>query len=82
MENDEFLKLLSDLGKTEYLTVDQLLELERYTCALYGKKNSKSTNQVRRDLFWTKLNKQKKIVDLSLLPPCQTSLQKHCHRAN
>ncbi len=80
--NEEFQKLFSELGEAELLTDNQLHQLEKFTCALYGKKSSTSVNQVRRELFWKKLNKQKKIIDLSLLPPCLQSLQKHCHRAN
>ena len=39
-------------------------------------------NETRRQIFWEKLQKENKIIDLSLLPPCQSSLELHCKRAN
>ena len=33
-------------------------------------------------VFWQKFNKDKKIVDLSVMPPCKTNLSYHIMRAN
>ena len=47
--------------------------IEQYLCALY-KSKKKSVNDVRYDLFEKKQNKEGKIIDLSLIPPCFPSL--------
>ena len=39
-------------------------------------------NKARKDIFWEKLEKDGKVIGLSLLPPCQTSLELHSKRAN
>ncbi len=41
-----------------------------------------SVNQARRAIFWRIFEKENKVVDLSLLPPCKSSLEKHISRAN
>ena len=39
-------------------------------------------NEARKDIFWEKFEKYGKVIDLSLLPPCQTSLELHSKRAS
>ena len=39
-------------------------------------------NEAGRQIFWEKFHKENKIMDLSLLPPCQSSLELRCKRAN
>ena len=39
-------------------------------------------NETRRQIFWEKLQKENKIMDLSPLPPCHSSLELHCKHAN
>ena len=54
--------------------------IEQYLCALY-KSKKKLVNDVRYDLFEKKQNKQGKIIDLSLIPPCFSSLYLQIKRA-
>jgi len=66
------------------------LELEKFVCAMYGKPTFSNTNKVRYKIFKSQYElqtpeKTKSVhngVDFSLLPPCRTSLQKHCQRMN
>ena len=55
------------------MTEQQVNAVEQYLCALY-KSKKKSVNDVRYDLFEKKQNKEGKIIDLSLIPPCFSSL--------
>ena len=61
---------------------DQLQGLEHFICITFRKKRLHSVNEARRQIFREKLQKDNKIIDLSLLPPCQSSLELHCKRAN
>lgn len=56
--------------------------LEKYVCSLYGKGKCSNVNEARQQIFWEKYNKNKQIVDLSILPPCRESLGLHIRRAN
>ena len=55
--------------------------LEECTCYLYGYKQ-KNVNEVRSKLFSKKYGKEHKVVDLSLLPRCQSVLKLHAERSN
>jgi len=64
-------------------------QLESFVCAMYGKPAGCDVNQVRYETFKSRfeVNSCKMLtvqngVDISLLPPCRTSLKKHCQRAN
>ena len=62
---------------------DALLDsISEFVCRLYGEKKTKDVNQARRNIFWRALKNKKKIIDLSLLPPCRSSLAFHTRRAN
>ena len=79
---EEFLFALSMLGE-EYAIENAVFELiEKYVCALYGRIKLGSVNEARSSLFWDKYNKDKKIVDLCMLPPCQKNLRHHIIRSN
>ena len=41
-----------------------------------------SVNELRNKIFLQKFEREKKIIDLSLLPPCQANLKLHTMRAN
>ena len=57
---------------------DATLEaLEHFVCALYGYPSQKSINVVRAKLFEKKYTKEGKMVDMALLPPCQSVLILH-----
>ena len=61
---------------------DTLLEcLAKYVCKLYGFSNA-NVNRVRFKIFEKKYQKDNKIVDISLLPPCCSTLRLHILRAN
>ena len=55
--------------------------LNEYVCILYGYQK-KNVNQVRYELFQKKYEKEGKIIDLSMLPSCESVLLLHARRAN
>ena len=55
--------------------------LEEYFCYLYGFRK-KDVNYVRHELFQRTYSRDNKIIDLSLLPPFQSTLKLHALRAN
>lgn len=61
--------------------------LERFVCTLYGKTGSRFVNKLRYDIFRSRYDSKKNSIvvqngiDMSLLPPCFSSLQMHCSRA-
>ena len=55
--------------------------LEEFTCYLYGYKQN-NINEVRSKLFSKKYRNEHKVVDLSLLPPCQSVLKLHAEWSN
>ena len=62
-------------------------DLEEFTCILYGKARQKSVNAVRSVILKEMVGEDEKLtmkfmVDLSRLPPCQSSLQPHIDRVN
>ena len=71
--NESFLRAFTELGKDWDMTEQQVNAIEQYICALH-KPKKKSVNDVRQDLFEKKQNKEGKIIDVSLIPPCFSSL--------
>ena len=55
--------------------------LEDYVCKLYSSKKRK-VNKARYELFLKKHTQQNKVIDLSLLPPCCSTLKLHVMRYN
>lgn len=49
---------------------------------LYGDKRVESIDELRYKIFSQKFEKEGKVVDLSLLPPCKANFQLHTIRAN
>ena len=84
MKNPKFINAFGRLGQAWNLSDDRSLfqHLEEFTCSLYNVKREESVNIARQKLFEIKFSKQGKIVDLALLPPCQSVLYLHCKRAN
>ena len=80
--NSRFLDLSIIIGINYNLSNDQLQELEHFICTAFGKKGLQSVNEARRQIFWEKLQKENKIVELSLLLPCQSFLELHYKHAN
>lgn len=82
VKSQEFISFFAELGSSLQVP-DHLSEgLERFVCALYGNKVMSSVNKLRHKMFVQKFTKEKKFVDLSLLPPCATNLKFHIMRAN
>ena len=49
---------------------------------VYGENYVVNVNEARSVIFWKKLNKTSKVSDISLLPPCMSSLKKQANHAN
>jgi hypothetical protein len=81
-KNIAFIDLFSSLG-TEVTASEELVRgVEWFVCSIYGHPRILSINEERKKVFWDKFNKEKKIIDLSLMPPCQSNLHHHIMRAN
>lgn len=80
IKDSKFVEMFSILGSEWDLAPSLKFDLERYVCRLYGFKRT-NVNDTRFDLFE---QKQKKgvIVDLSNIPPCQSTLHLHMERTN
>ena len=78
----EFKTTFAALGDEAELSQEVISTLETFTRCLYGYPRLQSVNDVRRKLFWQRYEEDEKIIDLSLMPPCQRSLELHCKRAN
>ena len=81
-ENPEFLTAFIEIGLEMRASESLLHSLERFICRLYGEKRLTSVNEVRKKVFWKNYSRENRITDLSLLPPCQSSLFLHIKRAN
>lgn len=77
----KFLTAFIALGTTLELTTEIFTQLEEYVCFLYGVK-TKDINHVRWKIFDKKLQKEHKVTDLAILPPCKQVLLYHIKRAN
>ena len=81
-DNQEFLTIFSNLGTTMEVSEQTMAGLNKYVCHLYGEKRTTSVDVARRKIFLRNFSRDSKIVDLSLIPPCSTSLERHIKRAN
>ena len=79
-EDEESLRFFNLLGMHP---LDDVIfdAAERFVCKMYGDNRGSSVNSLRNKLFWKHWRKNGKIVDLSLLPPCASSLRKYTSRA-
>ena len=73
--------MFNRLSETVNLDENSITLLEEFVCSLY-RKNWEGINELRYEMFQTMYEKKGKIQDLSLLPPCRSSLQLHCKRSN
>ena len=78
---EEFASGFKMIGSNWELTEELMDTMEKFVCELYGSKKSR-VNEARYELFHRKYAKQNKVVDMSLLPPCKSTLEKHLQRAN
>lgn len=85
------LETFQSIGTTATdVSESKLVQVEKFVCAMYGKPSYSDVNEVRYEIFRSRyeMKPQKKTVsinhgvDLSLLPPCRTSLCKHVQRVN
>ena len=76
-----FIQFFTKLG-TDDVTEELISAAEEYVCALYGKPKVKDVNEARSKIFGEKYKKKKKVVELSLLPPCKENLKYHLVRSN
>ena len=81
-KNANFLSAFTSLGTTHEVSSDLEDQIESYVCALNGKSKLGKVNEARSVIFWDRYNKQKKIVDLCMLLPCQGNLLLHIKRSN
>ena len=82
LKKHEFLQLFNKLG-LEFRVNQQLFDgLEKLVCFLYGFPKKSTVNDVRKSIFWTKFDKEKKMVDLNVLPPCKKNLKYHIIQSN
>ena len=79
--NEEFIDLFCNLGEGP-MTDEIYTGLEKFVCTIYNEKKFQTVNEARSALFWKKLWKNKKVTDISLIPPCASSLMKHSNRAH
>jgi hypothetical protein len=83
VKDNQFLEAFSSLGDVWSMSESMVQLLERYVCKLYGAKKKTSTvNVTRFELFSKKHSVENKVIEISLLPPCQTSLRLHILRSN
>ena len=81
-DNQEFLETFSLLGTDVEPSENVVRGLEKYVCSLYAETRLDAVNDARRKIFWRTFARDKKITDLSLLPPCGASLRKHIQRSS
>ena len=80
-KNSKFVEVFASLGCSWNLQDNVFNSLEEYVCYLYGFRK-KDINYVRYELFQRTYSRNNKIIDLSLLPPCQSMLKLHTSKEN
>ena len=82
--------VFGDMGFSDDIQKEEFKVIEKFTCALYGKPEFSSANEVRLELFLKKNQPKKKEVVIScvkkmegsFLPPCASVLQQMTNRTN
>ena len=78
---EEFLEVYASLGSEQELSETIFEVLQKCVCVVYNQKKCKNVNQARANIFW-KYFDNGKIADLSLLPPCESTLLLHAKRSD
>ena len=78
----EYVAAFSDLGAESRFNESLVSSLEKIVCSLYRENKLESIDDARKAIFWRNFAIDKKITDLSLLPPCSSSLERHIRCAN
>ena len=81
IQEERFIQCLNEFGNTWVLSEEMKMTLELFVCKLFSSKKI-SVDEVRLQMFTKKHVIQNKVIDLSVLPPCQSSLLLHMDRAN
>ena len=75
-KNEKFVNTFIALGSTWDVAENTMEDLEEYVCLFYGC-HQRNVNAVRKKLIDNKYLNQNKVMDISLLPPCRSSLRLH-----
>ncbi len=78
----EFLYTFAELGLSVDAPDNVIALLTKFMCHLHGEKQHTTIVDARREVFWKTFARDEKIIDLSVIPPCKSSLIKHIKQAN
>lgn len=86
-KNTKYQDALLSLGKIEEISSGEFKAIEAYVCAIYGKPNLSSCDDLRLDTFHDKYTPKKdsfslKLVDGCIFPPCSKVLKQKVKRTN
>ena len=81
LKEEQFIQCFEEFGNSWDLSDEMKINLELFVCKLFSSKK-KQVNEVRLEIFMEKHTLQNKLIYLSVLPPCQSSLLLHMDRAN
>ena len=86
-KKETFEDCFARLGESWNLDSDIIIQLEKFTCTLYGYPRYSNINLLRYDLLMKKCDGNMKLdpsksVDLGSLPPCSNTLIQHMKRCN
>ena len=90
MKSDIYTQAFAGLGNSDCVHSTNLVDIERFTCALYGMRKLRNINDVRFAMFQQKYAPRKRDAPLnkilginpSSMPPCQSVLINKIHRTN
>ena len=78
----EFIDAFAELRRSATPSERQTPISEKFVCSLCGNQRVTSVNKLQYKMFLQRFEKDNKIIDLSLLPPCKSNLRLHVMRAN
>ena len=77
-----FQDVLCKLSDVWHISDDMEINLEEFTCAIYGKSRHKRVNDLRYSILKLKCINLESNIDLSQFPPCRKILSQHIRRVN
>ena len=89
--NQDAVDAFKNLGTTpNSISEAAAKDLEKFVCSMYGKPTFSDIDKLRYETFRSRYEVRthqtttcvQNGVDISLLPPCRSSLKKHCQRVN
>ena len=84
----EYIPFLQRIGQDRQCSEALISDMEAFTCAIYGNAATKNVNELRYDTFLKKYQDRRNVLnvsnsmDMSLLSPCQYTLEMHIERVN